>query len=58
MLLNATTCYHRLGLNFLKLIFDKHQRELPSQIKTIEIKRQYRNSDILAVVDNAIGVRG
>ena len=45
---------HRLGMNFLKLIFVKHGREVPNPITSIEIRRQHRNIDVLIVINHTI----
>lgn len=47
---------HHLGQKFLQTVFKKHGRRMPEIVKSIEIKRQYRNIDVLLVINDAIAV--
>lgn len=43
---------HRL----LKAFFYKHNREFPSKIEKLEIKKQYQNIDVLVIVNDTIAI--
>lgn len=47
---------HSLGQNVLSLFFEKHAKKLPESLKSVEVKRQYRNIDILLILNNTISV--
>jgi hypothetical protein len=45
---------HNLSRRLLKGFFDKHNRTVPATIHKIEIHRQYKNVDIVVLVNDAI----
>lgn len=47
---------HRLGRDLLATLFVKHNRTLPTEISTFEMKRQHKNIDILVVLNGDLGV--
>ncbi|HSE59120.1 MAG TPA: hypothetical protein VLA99_10505, partial [Nitrospiraceae bacterium] len=47
---------HHLGRAFLQALFAKHGRQIPTTIKSIEIRRQYKNIDVLLVINGTIAV--
>src|SRR5271166_6054436 len=47
---------HKLGQSFLNLLFTKPGVQRSQPITRIEIKRQYKNIDVLVIVDNAFAL--
>jgi hypothetical protein len=47
---------HQLGQNFLQLVFAKHERRIPTAIKSIEIKKQHRSIDAVVVINKTIAI--
>jgi len=45
---------HRLGQSFLSAAFAKHDRQMPSAINSIEPRRQYKNIDVLIIINGKI----
>lgn len=47
---------HRLGQAFLKIIFEKHGKEVPDIRTPIKITRQHRGIDVLLVINDSIAL--
>lgn len=44
---------HDLGIDFLRSLLAKHRRTLPA-VESVEVKRQYRNIDVLVIVNHSL----
>jgi len=47
---------HRLGQAFLKIVFEKHGKQVPDIRTPIKIRRQHRGIDVLLVINDAIAL--
>lgn len=47
---------HELGLDFLRLIYEKHDRPLPSGGHSVRVETQHKRIDVSAVVDDSMGI--
>ncbi len=45
---------HKLSRRLLQGFFDKHTKKMPDHIKKLEIKKQYKNIDILIILNDSI----
>lgn len=48
---NTDKDLHRCGQNLIKAFFQKHEKSMP-EIKTVIVKKQYKNIDVLCIINN------
>ena len=47
---------HQCGIEFIRALFEKHGKTLPIDITEIKIKKQYKNIDVLCIVNGTYAV--
>ncbi len=47
---------HRVATSFLKRVFHKHGKEFPSELRQLEIRKQYKNIDVLALINGGVAL--
>jgi hypothetical protein len=53
---NEDPLLHQCALAFIKALFDKHNKECPPKIEKIHIEKQYKNIDVLCVINDLYAI--